>query len=297
MSIKVVVLFQTVTQPSAAVGPLGITLTTTSAPNIGYVARQHIAGWSEYFYFYTDSVIDLLSALRTGFGGLPAYLPARAALLPPSGQIVGVRLYQGGAGKGQSYGFSYPGQAGLEQDFPQSALLCKTGPPGVAVSRRFTLRCIPDDVVQGGEFTPSPGYANAVANYFQALYNFTFRAFDPTAATAGIFNISAAGVITTTIAVQPFLVNQIVTITRTLDGNQLFHKFQGVVTSVGPAQNQFTVSGWTFGACTGGTVSLKSKLHYSMNPSVSAVSRIVVRKVGRPFEQYRGRRSKRRRTA
>jgi hypothetical protein len=248
-------------------------------------------------YWFGNNVADLYDALNNGFNGLPALLPARAALLPSTANIIGVRLYQGGAGKGQSLAFAYPGSSGVGTDHPFLALLCKTGPTGLAVARRFVIHVVPDVFVQGGEFAPSGAYANAVATYFQALSNFVFRGIDPASPVAQIFNVAGNGLVTLTGAVNPFAVNSIVTLSKVLNNAQQFVTFKGLITAIGPLPNQFTVQNWTAGTCTGGTASQKAFGLWAMSQAQSKVARLVTRRIGRPFELYRGRRSKRRKVA
>lgn len=293
MPIKVVVLFQDVTLVSAQAPNAWLQQNAVLAPGIGYQARPHIGGWSESFWWASDVVTDLINALQIGAGGAPGLLPSRAALLPNSSAIVGIRLYSGGAGKGQSYGFSYPGNPALSTDVPQMALLCKTGPVGTAVTRRFTIRGVPDAEVTTGEFTPDANYVTAIQAYFLALGNFAFYAIDPSSPQAKIAEISDAGVVKLVDPVNPFGVNQWVTIQKTLNAAGQFVTRRVQITAIGINPAQITVANWTDGPCTKGKAVVKQLFLYVCNPAVSRVSRVVVRKVGRPSELYRGRRSKR----
>lgn len=298
MAIKCVILFQEVTQPAitqlgANLMPVTIGQAVINFPNIGYAARQHIAGWTEFVLWNNDSVSSLLAALQTGANNQPGLLPSRAALLGQNALIIGVRLYQGGAGKGQSFALAYPGDSTAEVDNPQQALLVKVGNVNTGATRRFTLRGVPDPQIQGGEFVPTTGYQTNVNNWMHALSNFYFNAIDPTVPPTAILNITAAGLVTVIPAAQPFLVNQIVTVNKTLDVNGFKRSFRNTVATVGPLQNQFSITGWPFGACTGGTVGLKTRNIFSMDYNTMGITRLVTRRVGRPFELYRGRRSRR----
>ncbi len=296
MAIKCVILIQQVTQPAVTpVGVLGVTVGVLNAPSIGYSARQHIAGWTEYVMWNNDSVSSLLTALQTGANNQPGLLPSRAALLSQNAQVIGVRLYSGGAGKGQSFALAYPGTTGAISDNPVQAILVKVGNVNVGAVRRFTLRGVPDAQIVGGEFVPDQNYVNAVNAWMHALSNFAFIAIDPTQLPSPVFNITAAGLCTINGPAQPFLVNQIVTFNKVLDANGFKRSFRGSVTSIGPQNNQFTVAAWPFGVGTGGTVGLKAKGTFSMDYNTMNVNRLVSRRVGRPFELYRGRRSRRRR--
>jgi hypothetical protein len=292
MAIKVVILFQQITDVQATIiNPV------ISAPSIGYGSRSHLGGWSESLIWDANTLSPLLNALRIGYGGKPALLPARAALLGKGADIVGVRFYQGGTGKGQSLALQYPGAAGVETDVPQMALLIKAAPASAVVTRRFTLRGIPDGVIQVGEFNPPTWFVTAVANYFDALGNFSFSAVDPGQTTYPIVSVNGAGEVRINGPFPPFTVNQVVYIQKTIDANGIARSAKLPIGSVDPTNNKFTVIGWTFSVCTGGIATAKSKANFQINSANCAVSRVVVRKVGRPFEQYHGRRSKRRRSA
>jgi hypothetical protein len=69
--------------------------------------------------------------------------------------------------------------------------------------------------------------------------------------------------------------------------------FRSVVISVGPNPNQFQVLGGILLGGTGGTARKITYALFTMNPAQFNVDRAAVRKVGRPFGQYRGRRSRR----
>jgi hypothetical protein len=292
MAIKVVLLFQQVSNnyTSSSNAPV-------SSPSIGYGVRTHLAGWSESLWWNANNFATLVNAMKNGYGGLPGLLPARAALLGYGAGIIGARFYQGGAGRGQSLAFSYPGGLGVETDQPQTAILVKAGPTGAAVTRRFTLRGIPDSNVAWGEFSADTAFSAAIANYFQAISNYSFYAIDPASPAAPIFNIDATGLVTLNAPTNPFVVNQFVTISKVIDAVGAFHTLTTTVKTIGPQANQFTLTAWPFGPCTAGKAVTKVRSLFQISAATCAVSRVVTRKVGRPFEQYRGRRSKRRKTA
>jgi len=292
MAIKVVILVQQTT----SLNPAAPTV-LPSAPNVGYTGRAHIAGWSESMMYNGDDVALLQQLLNSGNEIAAGLLPARAALLGGGAAVIGVRLYQGGAGKGQSFSFSFPGIAGAETDIPQAALLCKGASVGSLAVRRFTLRGVPDVQIAFGEFSPTVAYATAVRTYFNALTNFGFLAFDPGAATPAVFKVTAAGLVTMVASPQPFTVGQIVVINRTLDATQIQRTFRGMVAAIGPLPGQFTLADWDLGATTGGTATRKVKIFFGFAGGLTTVSRVVTRRVGRPFEQYHGRRSKKRKIA
>lgn len=281
MALKAVILFQ---------------LSTTqgnSDPSIGYAGRGHIGGWSESVQISGEDVADFLLRLRGGGAYSAGLLPARAALLPTNATIIGFRVYRSGGGAAQAFAAAYPGSSGLQCDVPQMAILCKGGSTSFGVTRRWTVRGIPDSQIDKGEFAPSPGYAAAVQNYFRALANFQFLANDPTAASGSIFSVSDAGLVTLK-ANSPFAVNAFVTMNKLVTNTGLT-RLKTYISGIGPLEMQFTVAGWPAGTtATSGTVSVKTQGAFNLDFANSSVVRAIVRKVGRNFEPYRGRRSKRR---
>jgi hypothetical protein len=284
MSIKCVIVFE---QRTGAGSP---------APFIHYTPRVRVAGWTEHVWFQSDSLTDCLAALNdTVYNGQYSLCPTRAQLLPAFGSIIGVRLYQGGAGKGQFFGLSFPGSAG-ESDAPSSALLCAAINNTAANVRRFTLRGVPDSQITDGAFTPDSTYASIVAAYFNALSNFSFLGLQPVTKYP-VASVSNAGLVTLSVP-NVFPISAFITFTGCLNGvgNRVGGKF--MVSTVGPLANQFTVADWTNGDTTGGSVSQPTKALFAFGGnSFTNVERLVTRRVGRPFEQFRGRKSRRRRVA
>lgn len=281
MPIKVVVLFQ------------NTTVKGNDAPSINYTSIQRTGGWSESFYG-GDSVSEVIQLLKGPRTPILPLLQARAALLGAESSIIGVRLYAGGAGKGQLLAGSYSGNAAYFSDQPSSSLLCSATSTVTGQSRRFILGGVPDAEISGGEFKPDANYTPAMAAYFLALNGFGWLGQTSTGG-APVFEISATGVVTTLNPVA-FGVGNIVTfkqITITSTGRRIGGKF--VVEAIGPLNTNFKVAGWTAGAGKGGSVSLTSKAFMGFESSTKSAVRSTTRKIGRPFSGYRGRRSKKRR--
>lgn len=281
MSIKVVIVFQQVTTKGG------------SYPNIGLAGREHIGGWTEHVWWGSDSVDQLMQALTANFAGQVGLLPQRARCLCNNATILGVRLYQGGAGKGQFRAAGFPGSAG-PGDIPQMALLCYHQLTGNPTPKRLILRGLPDAVVIGGEYVTTTGHPTEVFNYGQSLANFGGMASD-VVATFPVFTVSVAGLVTLNNVNNPFAVGNVVTfrnVVSDVTGQRNGGEF--VVSSVGPMNNQFSVTDWSFGPSNSGDVRQPTSSVYQFAGSGLTVSRIVTRKVGRPFELYRGRRSKKR---
>jgi len=296
MAIKCVVIIQQVTlfEPGVPVNPI-------TSPSIGYASRQHLGGWSEQVYFQTDNVNDCIQALKTGFAGNPGLLPSRASCLNSGAQIVGVKLYAGGAGKGSTLAVAYPGNAIFPSDIPQMALLCKAGAMGSTAVRRWTLRGIPDGLVSDGEFSPGAVFPVFLSNYFAALGSFAFRAIDSTLSKKiAIQKITAAGNVKTVGLTNPFALPSTVKISRVVDGNGNLRSLTSSISLPSATGYQFLVDDWQasgIGDASKGVAIQNVMGVFPFNVPTISAARITTRRVGRPFEQYRGRKSKVRKTA
>jgi hypothetical protein len=298
MAIKVVMVFQEITllDVNGGVNPV-------NAPSIGYVGKPHIGGWTESLIWGTDDVSSLIKALTLGTQTQffnPPLLDSRAALLPSACSLVGVKLYQGGAGKGRSLALARPGNPQYNTDIPQMALLMKSGGLNTTAVRRWTVRAIPDLMVVNGEFAPTPTYTILMQNYQTSLRQFGFFGIDPVASKkVAIFKIDAAGNVTTKNGANPFAVPSIVRISRAIsntDGTFL-SKTDTIGLPDAGSGAQFKIANWTFGSATGGNAVQNVSGFFAFDYNTMAAARIVTRRVGRPFEQYHGRRSKRRKIA
>lgn len=250
----------------------------------GTVAPQRVGGWTESWY---TSGVD---PLQSQFLNLCQF---RAALLPSSAAIVGQR-YQRVDPVGQSVTGSttYPGGIGLDTDVPQMGLLisCRSNLLNI---RKFILRGIPDGQVTFGAFTPSTFYRGLLLDFFDRLTaaSWQFQGRDKTFQRFKLASVSTVAGITklTTVDAANWLVGQ----TLAISGARLT---SGLTVSkkviVGTVADPFTyeIQGWGLDDTMGG-----SAVRYSLVfPVVTAVdvSRATVRKVGRPSNGYRGRRSK-----
>lgn len=283
MAIKVVMVFQQVTVAGG------------SAPEVGYAGRQHIGGWTEHVWYDGSNVTTLVSYLKTTRDGRAGLLPARARCLPTNAQILGVRLYQGGAGRGQFLAAAYPGEF-VQADIPQMALLLK-GQSAAGAARLFTMRSIPDSQVIQGEFSPSAEFRGALLNYIKALGNWGFMANTVGIPVLSVATVTADGLVSLMVA-NPYAIGAWVNFNRLIGADGRERKATAQVTAIGPLATQFTVGNvsnpWTLGATFSGTVTQKTKTLYAFDSDTTTVSRITTRRVGRPSELYRGRASSRR---
>jgi hypothetical protein len=285
---KVVVLFSSATDIK----------NNTSVPALGYTPRIHTGGWSETLYSnLTPS--QIVSALtQSNYNGYNPFLPWRASCLPVQDAIIGVRLYQGSNGRGQALALSYPGGF-LADEVPQMGLLLKGGATGTANTRRWIIRGVPDDSVTGGEFNPAPNFTDALGNFLNAYGNFGFIGNDLTKPRVALLGVDAGGHFKVKPpATNPFIIGDYVTCTRMVDSvTGLFRRFAGPVTAIDGDASGFTCASFTGNSCNGGSAQINSPIYCPFNISTITVVRVTLRKVGRPFEVYRGRRSKRRKTA
>jgi hypothetical protein len=257
---------------------------------------RRIGGWSEGWYFEGATVADLY---RFAFGlpgiaavAVPGLCPSRANLLPTGSAIVGQRVQQiDPVGPSQSLSRLFPGGAATLPDVPQMALLCST--PGLNVKniRRTILRGIPDARAIEGEYAPSAQFKGDLTTFFTALSQFEFRGVDLAQPTIPIIAIAGDGTIQLAGLSAGFAVNDMVKVLRSHDsfgasiGGKFMVELIGTATSV-------KVRNWTAGACTGGALRKHAFVYPFVDSLNCTIGRLVTKRVGRPFIQYRGRRSK-----
>ena len=265
--------------------------------NVGAAAGviQRIGGWSEGWYYPGTSIQGAIDAYTTEIAGNPALGPSRGALLPRGGQIVGQRFQQvNPTGPSQSTAYRFNGEFANQSDVPQAALLLRVKALNANNVRLHILRGIPDAMIHEGEFQPSGAYLISLNRYISSLGNWLFRGRDLTQPNTTIFAISTAGLVTTETP-HGLAVNDLVLIQKTLDVNGNFVSGRFMVSTVGPGTNALTLTSWGHGATTGGRIRKDGVVFPPVNSGQITVSRAVVKKVGRPFVQYRGRASRRRR--
>ncbi len=267
MSIKVVMKFN------------GFTDRSPATPAGGGGLQQHGYGFTESYW--SDYIA---STTRSNFLGSVGRL--RAALLPSNCSLLEAVLYDGGSGTGVSVPCQFPG-GNYTTDQVNIALLCTSQNTTAAHQSRFWIHNLPDIMVQGGEYTPTAAYAQAVQAYFTELGFYKYRGQIP-ANQRTIFKVAANGLVTTTTP-HPFAVGQMIHVNRVYLGNG--RKKGGIftVSDVGPLNTNFTIAGWTFGDGKGGTVFTATYDTLRLQNCVAV--RAGTRKVGRPFGEYRGRKS------
>lgn len=274
----------------------------TATQNPGPLGQKRIGGWSESWYVsgsnFQTAINDFISP--TVAGG--PVCQARAGLLTPGSSIVGLRVQGVGGvtGASQSLAVNFPGSytssspASLLTTYPGLGLLCSVPATTGANIRRMVLRGLPQNVVKDGEYNPDQAFSQNLSTFFGTLNGLLFRGRDLTLNQTKIISVATDGTVTCEVAITVAPL-QMVRILRTLNtaGTKIGGRFQ--VTSVGPGANVFKILGWTAGATAGGSVRADAIIYPAVNGSAIQISRVISRRVGRPFVQFRGRRSARNR--
>lgn len=251
----------------------------------GSQGGPHIAGWSESWYSdgsIADTRRSMTELCRT-----------RAGLLPGSAVIVGQR-YQVINGPSSSTAIRFPGAAARSNDVPQAALLCTATVGARPNVRRFSLRGFPDVWIEEGELKPAAPFPAKWEEFEGALgagpWGFVMR--DLTIAAVRVASVNAGALV-----LQADLVANVFDYIRL---NDIYDQFRvlrsGLYQITAKTDNKnYTIRDWPAGSIvTGNGFARKEEIIFDgVNLNIE-YSRIVVRKVGRPFEQYRGRGAKRR---
>jgi len=248
-------------------------------------AGVRVAGWSESWWY--DGTITAAQV------SMHYINTARAGLLPNSAAIVGQR-YQSTDGGSSTTAFVYPGTNGNLTDVPQMALLCFAQGAGRPNVRRFTLRGIPDIYVYEGEFGSGSNWTALWGLWTQQLerYGAKFRARDLSQPRLPFLSINLGGLVTTA-ATHGLAPGAKIQFFRLRD--QYNRPVKGVFTvTAAPTTTTFQLQNYELGECGAGEYRrVVDPIYCSVQAAAVLPIRAVVRKVGRPFGQYRGRASRR----
>lgn len=267
----------------------------STEPENGENASSHVGGWSESHWHQ--------NAMSSQDGTVRNLLLARARMLPRTATIVGLRIANYeivnsslrplGASTGK---LRFPGSPGSITDLPQVALEV-SGNSNAGNSNRFSCRCIPDITMHGGEYQPSGTYKGYVTQFCNLLadngWGFIGRSLS--APQPKILSI-AANVMTTSEGFDPVNGETLVTFIGVKDtsGRPVVGNFR-VLSQ--PDDNAYLLEGLPQGLVVGASGYARKLTPVFLDYTTVTPIRAVVRKVGRPFEQYRGRASKRRTAA
>lgn len=265
-------------------------LQVTTTPTDLTKARAHTGGWSESFWTTLNPV-----------GFEPAWLTQqtkRALLLPSSAAIVGFRTQQytiagnkllpGGSTSGRQ---NMPGALGSSADLPQVALMLNAAANGAPNNARMILRGMPDPVMVGGEYQPAPFFSALVTQFCNSMigFNFGFIGRDLSQASVRVLKIANNVITVDQLPGTGLAVGDFIRFHRVYDSGGNPVKGDYVVSTI--AGNDITVAGLAVVVTKPSGTLRRDLLTYLPFGNLYPV-RAVVKKVGRPFEQYRGRRSK-----
>lgn len=250
-----------------------------------YVSGKfRVGGFSETWYS-PDSP-------QTAMGKAKDLSKQRAAFLPQGAGIVGIRVQELGK-RGFAETFNAPGGYGTDtKDIPQVATLCIIKKAGIESYKRFFLRAVPDAIVHLGDYTPTDVYTSLVNQWVGALISkgFTFSGIDPALPKVKILGISDVGVFTFAGNVVTAVNDEIQLLNCTNTFNENVSGTYRVSVFVNGASGTFL--NWNKG-----TVNQKGEARKSASATTALeqgsfkILRIGTRKIGRPFDLYRGRAS------
>jgi len=180
----------------------------------------------------------------------------------------------------------------LDPDIPQMSLqiMCRTG---FGLDRALLCRGVPDDIVEGGDYSPTPAYKRSVDRFCALIRNgsWLLRGIDHTVPLLKVITVSGEGVVTTS-PVATWPLGSTIRFFRTYDtnGKPVLGDFNVSDDSV-PATR--TLAGWTPGR---EVLKGKARLISTISTAVTDAFAIGIttRKVGAPFFPFVGRASKRR---
>lgn len=263
----------------------------TTAPTNLTRAIPHTGGWTESVWASTNAPAQIAAWLQLQL--------ARRNILPKQATIVGYRVqgYNIAGNRLIPLGTSavaqnLPGNASFDTDLPQVSVDIKIANAAVSNSARYVLRGMPDSVMVFGEYQPNAAMATRMTQFMNQLTN-------------GFWVIVGRDRTQPTQRVVKILGDQL-----TLDGvlvgaaENTFIRLLRVYSDSGfPIKGVFRVAAppvgavYTLSPSPGLNLGHASGLARIDAIAVSAisqaeVSRARVRKIGRPSQGYRGRRSK-----
>ncbi len=257
------------------------------------LANQHLGGWSESIWTTLSPTQAISTVINQIYRRRAACLPASATIVGyrvSTVTLVGNRLL---SGVSQSTNTATPGVVGNVADIPQAALQMRGVSPGVPNRNNFWLRGIPDDMIKGGEYQPVRSFRLAIdsyAGYLASQGTFGFIGRVLTTGNAKVLSIDNTGLMITDATIAGVATGDFVRFHRTLDVNR--RPITGsYYVQLFTAPNQYKLTGITQTVTKpSGTVRKDIIAFFGYNGV--AFNRIGVKKVGRPSEGYRGRRSR-----
>lgn len=277
--------------------PVRITLLMQVAtdPTDRSTASPHIGGWSESFYFPGTKFPDI--SIIQGWGKF------RAAMLAGECSVVGYRqqlytinknkLLPGGSASGS---FLFPGVFVSDLNAPQDSLMMNWILAGQPQTIRTKMPGLPDSQVSSGEYQPTKLFAQAVLSYIQyvTVNQFSGVSRDLTQPDCRVKSFTAGSL--TTLSATGAVPGDYIRFRRVKDDNN--NPVEGTYLVQTVVNNADSTVTYTLFGTPPQTVSRPNgtcRRDVLVNPGIigGTANRLVIRKVGRPFQQYRGRRSKR----
>jgi len=247
--------------------------------------QVRVAGWSEGWY--TDlSITSARAAVDTLAG-------ARSALLTSSAAIVGQRYRVVGGGSSTDNKI-FPGSNPTLSDLPSIGLLCTVAAVGAPNVRRFALRGIPDARAVEGEYVPSSGFTTALSNFGDVLGNgnWKFKGRVLTNPKVEILSIAVDGTVISKSAIA-LAAGDKVRLLNVRDDNGANQSGQYIV-DTWTNGTHWKILGYEGAIAHRGFARLDETFNFTVLLGSFERGRVVTHKVGRPFFQFRGRRSTRR---
>ena len=247
-----------------------------------------IGGETESHYLDTNTFptngVDLITRLAT----------KRAAFLPKLAQVAGYRwqTIADTAGASSAGDLFLPGSAAFPSDLPQAAIKITAQSQNNLNKKEMELRVIPDSVLTSGEFNPSPAFTAAVRAFLNELTTsgWCFRGVKKDASTAPINYIEDTGVFHLT---KDLAYNDGDTLQVLRTKNLANRQKGGFYVCVKVGARTGTLVRWDHGLTSGGKLRLAGIVYppYKFDTNAVAAAESMVKKVGRPSNGYRGRKS------
>jgi hypothetical protein len=245
---------------------------------------RRVAGWSETWYFdgTLDAAFDAVKNLAKKRG---MFLTAGAAMIGFRCQVLGERA--------QIFKQVNPGQCGDSTDIPQMALTCSCLAAGLTNQKSFIVRGIPDGNVVGGAFQPSPAFTAGFTQWSAGIAGrFRFKALNLAATKAKVVTIGADGTFS---FAEPLAYNVGDTIqiirAKNINGNNASGFFY--VSAKTDAQNGKFLNYAKGIVSLSGLARVRSYVYPTITPGSIQFGQVTTRKVGRPFDLYHGRATRR----
>lgn len=261
-------------------------------------AIGHAGGWSESIW--TQSTPNIWGPL------LDRIMQKRSVLLPKQCSIIGfrahvynldqIKLIPTGSSAGSA---NWPGNAAYNLNLPSDSLRVKFQGIGVGNFSPYTLRAVPDSVIDNGEYDPDRGFTLAVSAWIDqveqgGVFGFLHRDFTNGAVQLNSYQGTVANFPLTANAAIPGVGNgDWIQFKRVKDDAKLPVTGVYKVSSAAGAPVYLLVNGPAQTVSKPNGQVRKFSIAFSSYAN-GAVDRAVSRKIGGGFQKYRGRRSKRR---